>query len=554
MPTYKHPSTTPVTMPGARELIALQYSNHHGRDLARRIIASAPGSMQYAREDLIALGLDTVADARRLTAKATPLLAAIDTCDPEFIMTVHDAWAQAAIHTALQRFGEWINEGHRQNPDLPATERWKLIRQRIDTSLKSLATFAYLDAHGTDSGYYPDDITEGQAPNGEKHAQDTNWSGFPNRHHPTFRARRIIALTLRIPGINPAEYILEKKRPGKPSGRLWQEVQQMVESDLMRKIMADSSTRVLSSRLDLRMPAVEKSSILGWAREMADPVYRSKLRDAQARAEKRALVDFDLYDQPLDKDAPRTGEGFRDGYVGATSLAAELAVSRAEERIEGQVQQLPEKTKSNSARTIHVGAAEFRRAFHLPPATINPDDQEQVRAMLEEDPTLAHRSLKAALDLRNGCPTYDQMAIPSVALSMWDDYSNTLANRTLGRAQGVAHAIALAAALPMGWLSSRKVRAELTLFTLEASTHPDWSLLVPGAVEAWSKYARGLASANVEENWREMEHRLVDFPGCPLGEDPHAFFSNVAPYLGREELAELAPDKELALKVHEQVN
>lgn len=535
-------------LPSADELHRIERDGLSGTQLAQRVMTEAASSNRLAVHDLHAMGFDTPRHLRALQARTTRIIAATTTPPHDLVRFVHDAWATATTDVALREFATWAAQGAQRDIDAR-----KFTHTMIKQCLVSLSIAALEAAQGKDSGYVPTPIHGGACRHGEGYAVDTDWHDFPGRFLPTFRARRIIAMSMRLPDIDMARVAMLRKYPHleRRLPQLWDTTIQMVQSDLWRKIMSDDASRPVSSRLNLETIAAGASPI-AWAYQMAAPTAASKLRDAMARYYARSVnydvgdLDLSVTDErssPLSMNAAGLVSRLLKAYVHESTRRAEAAYERVDAQVDTPplTPELAEQIAPLQVnRRLHMGANMLHYAYRIPQLQ-RPGDAERVkllRGLMRGDDTLAYASLQASHDLRRGCPSFDQAQLPHELLTLWSPLSITDAGRLLNAVPRVAHTMALAALTPLTWLRTTASRAMLTELTLDASRHPDWMPQVPSAVTAWCTVAATDApSAAAVMNWHEHARALATFPGAPLGSDPAAWLRAAAPVAEFDEVA-----------------
>lgn len=517
-PTIVHAS--PAVQEFAGERLADFHANPSG--FARIAVTGCPEAAAFARADLAASEMPAVADAvlRSTFLRKFPVTSARILADPQAFTASHlvaallDAWHEVAVEMLLRHVVQ----------DSVQT-------RHIDAICKNLATHALDASGGVASGYVP-----GERKTGDLEAVDL--PSHPARFHPTLRVRRYLAEILANPALdiphratelafrdlNIAHFKLEHAAHD--------EVFQETNVDLRRKVFSDAldDAGQLSSYLQLTKIA-EDSSAVGWFRQTARTVGKSKCRDAVNRHAKLVSADLArdlaaseeriggisrdiLHDEflreqaiadrdSLDTDFELDGDSQVGTIVDAFQSARELA---------GGIR------PRNTALLMLAGASAFRSTFALPELTLpaNQDELERIRATIESTPGEVHRSLKAWHDALKGANTRDQRDIDPALVELWQHYSALEADALLGRGPQVALILARAA---VAVLPAPKADARLAFIAnIEAaSADPAWAKATPRIASGFTTRFCKRTPDQESKAWETALRLALDAEDAPLG-------------------------------------
>lgn len=459
------------------------------------------------------------------------------------IRTEIGAFARYPENTSPQvELGEEPVDGEAHTSAVRQAERAQM--KLVDRMMAGLARHALNQGHPA-SGYKPESVTEtakqfalagakdtpgveiARFGYGEVSVLDPEGPSAALRSMPTMRARRIMNAVVRMPELDIFWAVSGRARSAiDTSQQSLSETLDLVESDLTRKVLTDvDGADRPASALDLTRIA-DGAGFTGWARRVATTVAGSKRRDVRLR---RLRAQSALLEMPCG-----TEEATRDNLAAVFAADGEAASdwSTAEDQVDAALNgDVSTEDATESADVVRhaasplerklIGAHELHRAFMIPAlvAPADPVRREQLYAALDENPSLAARSLKAHHDRLVGASTRDQVWIPEDACDLWLEFDERAADDLLGRSSGVVEVVAQAAVLPSPVLRARTMIA-FTEILLDASGAPTWSGAATGLADAYraltSRPAPSKASA---ARWQAALEVARAVPGSPVPSD-----------------------------------
>lgn len=502
---------------------------------ARLAAHTCPAAAALARRDLAASGIPALQDSvlRATFLRKFPVTCARIFPDLHAFTSAHlvaalmDAWHEVAVEMLLRyAVQETVETRH------------------LDAVCRNLAAHALEETGGTASGYVP-----GARETGDR--EEIDLPAHPSRLHATLRVRRYLAEILTNPVLDIPRRATElafhdvRLAGGRMEHTLMDEVQQETTVDLRRKIFSDAHTADEHLSSYLKLPRIaDGASAVGWVRQTARTVAKSKRRDAINRAKRRVSADAAqdlaagdtrlagvsreiLHDEFLREQAIAD----RDSLDADLALDCITSVDSSVDAFESTCELATGTRLRGSVTLILAGAAAYRRMFSPPELAIPaaPAELERVRATIDEHPEEVHRSLKAWHDICRNASTRDQRDIDPALVELWQHYTALEADALLGLGPQVALVLARAAVAVLP-TPKPETRAAFIASIEAASTDPAWTKdapkisagfvarfckrTPPAKSTAWDSALRitldadeaplGTTSVDVERNLREL--------------------------------------------------
>lgn len=311
-------------------------------------------------------------------------------------------------------------------------------------------------------------------------------------------------------------------------------------SQQARRDLADGLLRIVTDRMIngdfFSLQTGRTTSACGWARQVARSAVQSEMRNAR-RAATRNGAPCDPYG-PLFSSATSWSLVDRDTHAAHVDGTVGDLVEEFTTRAKG----MRETDRAlASAETLCVGLG-------VQPA-LRPEsmaDRDHCLVALQDDPMLAHRSLRAFRALVCGDDADGVGDIDDRLLALWDDQSEDSLEELLSRSPNVTHLIALAAVSPLPRPPKKVIAKVRTLAcALPGQRDPRWrelaSVLVDAYVaseyEPFSQYATMSADAKQativghridRSRLEDLLARAVRHPGAPMGDHPRRVLATLA--------------------------
>jgi hypothetical protein len=309
-------------------------------------------------------------------------------------------------------------------------------------------------------------------------------------------------------------------------------------AEKLQEVIERATHRETDGGLSLEKIVNDGSSASAWARGLAKSAIKSSLREIR----RDTTVRFVNIDPTDGNDVERT-RGYAESmfHTASTGISADLdeMSQEDEDNLDVIFDEFTEAAAGlRPAGRLRLSAAALIKQYNVPELIRPADsfDREWVRLEVEEDETLALRSVMSMYRLVAEKQTPDDRLIDERLMSLWDDYSA----EDLAKFESypkVAHQLVLASVSPLP-RPSRDIIA-LALRTIRmADDGDDWKTLTRQLLDSWlaieveatsafdtkgtKDTERAEARLAAAFAWPELARAMAARPGAPLGDSEQA--------------------------------